>query len=130
MPKAEAPPAPAITVIPPVMPKRVENKDPVTDKAIEQAIQRGANYLLEQVKTGTLTPKEGDVETQMEGRFAFCVLALLHAGRATFDERLQMSSELMPMLVEKMKKMPMNENTAPLAALSDRRAFSAARAAA
>ena len=58
----------------------------------------------------------------------------MHAGRATFDQRLQMSGQLMPMLVDKMKKMPMNEGTTTYAhairamalSVSDRRVDRAA----
>jgi hypothetical protein len=115
LPTAEAAPAPQIKVIPPVMPQRIEDKSPLSDKAIEAAIQRGATYIIEQVKTGELAKDELEPASHREGKFALCVLALLHAGYATFDDRLAMSGELMPMLIERMKKMPMDEGMATYA---------------
>ena len=115
LPTTEVAPAPAIKVIPPVMPKRIEDANPVTDKTIEAAIHRGSTYVIENVKTGELTPAHLEPTMHREGKFALCVLALLHAGYSTFDERVALSGEMMPMLIDRMKKLPMNEGMATYA---------------
>ncbi|MGB7157264.1 MAG: DUF4159 domain-containing protein [Tepidisphaeraceae bacterium] len=113
VPTTTVPVVPAIEFAPALHPKRYE--DPagtVTDKAINDAIVRGVTYLIGQVEPAVFNAAADD---QREGRFALCVLALLHAGLSTTDERLNMSGDLMPGLIERMKKYPMNEGRATYA---------------
>lgn len=102
--------APAVEIAPPVAPVRVvDAESALTDQSIRDAIDRGVTFLLEEIGDDRMEPLPDDVPAQMEGRFALVVLALLHAGQATEDPRLSLNGELMPALIERMKRMPMNE---------------------
>jgi len=104
------PVAPAMLFAPALEPKRyVDPAGTVTDKAINDAITRGVTFVISTVESPTTKPSAGDSADQMEGRFALCVLALLHAGQSTYDPRLAMNGELMPDLIERMKRLPMIE---------------------
>ncbi|HEV2294490.1 MAG TPA: DUF4159 domain-containing protein [Tepidisphaeraceae bacterium] len=112
-PAPEMPAVPAENVLPPVVPVRLdEPPDALTDKAIHDAIDRGVSYLLSQIQDGALRKPDEGAADQAEGRFALIVLALLHAGQATEDPRLNMNGELMPALMERLKALPMNEGRA------------------
>lgn len=105
---APAPVTPVVKIAPPVMPRRIADPpDAVTAQAIHDAINRGVSFLIPQVEGGSLAPLATDPHKQIEGRFSLVLLALLHAGLATDDHRLSMNGEMMPMLLDRMKKMPM-----------------------
>lgn len=79
----------------------------VTDEQIGASIKRGVDYLLAQFKdNGELAAAATAPDAGYAcGLNAICVYALLQAGQATRDPRLELSGALMPAMLESMKRL-------------------------
>jgi hypothetical protein len=85
---------------------------PAVDAQIGTAIQKGVDYLVAQFSGSRLSNADSyDAET-FAGLDTLCVNALLHAGQAIDDPRLQPQSEFMKALIHRIKTFPMNGNRA------------------
>ena len=114
-PRVENPPAvavrPVVRTRPPVQAVPLPPVD-VTDEEIGQAITRAADFLLAQFDERQLRQISGDNPDAREtGLNALCVYALLQAGQATNDERLNVRGKLMKALVDRMCQMPIQGTT-------------------
>ena len=109
-PDAEAPATQQVAASQPNMPTlvaQVPPADSITDQQIGVAMKRGVDYLLAHVKDGQLVEQPGAAGVKREGMNALVVYALITSGQAMKDERLDIRSEFMKGLVEKMKSHPM-----------------------
>ena len=75
-------------------------KDVVTDDAINNAIAKGVAYLVSRFNSDFTIKVDG---AQQPGAHALCTLALMHAGQAIADEKLNIHSPFMIGLIEKLK---------------------------
>jgi hypothetical protein len=106
-PPPPAPPAPAtepaskptFNVVPVAPPK----EETVTDEAINAALVKGVNFL---VARFTNRPPEQKSQQNEPGTHALVTLALLHAGQAINDERLNIHSAFMKGMLEELKAYP------------------------
>jgi hypothetical protein len=73
----------------------------VTDEAINNALVKGANYLLSRFDSDGRYKNPKD--SHAAGIHALCTLALLHVGQAIPDERLNIHSPVMAAMLEAMK---------------------------
>jgi len=90
---------------------QMEVKD-VTDEQIGKALTRGVNYLLKQFgKTARLSADNVDPDA-FQGLNALCIYALLHAGQAINDPRLNIQNEHMRDLLDRLKDYPMDGSKA------------------
>jgi hypothetical protein len=105
---AEAEPAPAVPNKPdaPVPPRWVPENE-ITDDDIGYAIKRGVEHLLSHVHKGEIDPIPGMTGVRFAGRDALIVYALLTAGQATGDPRLDPRHEFMDQMIEKLKSYPL-----------------------
>jgi hypothetical protein len=85
----------------------------VTDAMIGEAIQKGGDYLAAQYANNELIEK--NASDYQEGANVLGTYALLHAGQAISDSRLQISSPFMQGLLGQMKKFDLNESRATYA---------------
>jgi hypothetical protein len=76
----------------------------ITDPQIGEAIQRGANFLLTQFNNGKLA---GENFVGDPGLNALCVYALLQCGQAVPDERLNGRAKGMKVMLDNLRKTPM-----------------------
>jgi hypothetical protein len=85
----------------------------VTDEAIGRSINAGVNFLLARFQRGLLRGEavEGQNSAYAAGADALCVYALVQAGLATRDERLNPKGSLVREMVDKMKAMPADAGT-------------------
>ncbi|MEO6434928.1 MAG: DUF4159 domain-containing protein, partial [Tepidisphaeraceae bacterium] len=90
---------PAFKIVPAKLPK----EEIVTDEAINASIVKAVNFLLSQFENGRSKQRFG-ASGQEIGAHALCVLALMHAGQAISDERLNVHSPTMIALIEQLKK--------------------------
>src|SRR4051812_596582 len=79
----------------------------VSDRAVREAITRGADFLLAQFKDGQITQGSETSPAFHEGLNALCVYALVSAGQATRDTRLVPTSAGMRRMIDEMKFHPM-----------------------
>ncbi len=86
----------------PVPPRWVPENE-ITDDDIGYAIKRGVEHLLSHVHNGEIDPIPGMTGVRFAGRDALVVYALLTAGQATGDPRLDPRHEFMDEMVEKLK---------------------------
>lgn len=107
-------PEPPVTRPTAVRPPPVVVRPPeeLTDEEIGQAIQRGADFLVEMFENGKLkhTPggNYGFANNYYTGMDSLCVYALMAAGQATNDPRLDVRGDYMKGLIDGMKGLPMN----------------------
>jgi hypothetical protein len=91
----------------PTLVAHVPPPDSITDEQIGVAKKRGVDYLVAQMKDGQLAEAPGITGVKREGMNALIVYALLTSGQAMKDERLDIRSDFMKGLIEKMKAHPM-----------------------
>jgi len=77
---------------------------------LDPAIRRGVDFLLAQFRTDELDLPGITDRTYLEGLNALCVYALLSAGRATGEARLDIRGPVMSRLVKRMKEHLMTED--------------------
>ncbi len=106
-------PAPAAVALSPSLPgkrpaaHRMEiPPGDITDAQIGTAIEKGAGFLIQQFNSSNLTQGVN----QYEGLDALSVYALMQAGLATHDKRLDMHEQFMRNAVEALKKLSMRDH--------------------
>jgi hypothetical protein len=83
-------------------------KTPVTDEAISAAIAKGADNLIKLFENGKI---KGDASSgQYVGTDALCVLALLHAGQAISDERLNVKNAFLKTALDELRQMTIKDD--------------------
>ncbi|HZN65212.1 MAG TPA: DUF4159 domain-containing protein [Tepidisphaeraceae bacterium] len=75
----------------------------VTDEQIGVALKRGIDFLIPQFENGQLAKQPGATPAKQAGLNALCVYALLSAGQAMKDERLNPRGQFVNSLIETMK---------------------------
>lgn len=82
--------------------------DVVTDEAIDAAIKKGAEHLISRFENGRL--KGDPANPHYIGTDALCVLALLHAGQAVADERLNVRNPFMARALDELRQLSVPES--------------------
>jgi hypothetical protein len=75
----------------------------VTDEQIGDAMKKGVDYLIAQVRDGQVAQLPGATGVKQEGINALVVYALLTSGQAMNDERLNVRGDFMKGMIERMK---------------------------
>jgi hypothetical protein len=75
----------------------------IGDAEIGRAIERGASFLLSQMKDGELPPDGAIVDSQRQALDALCVYALAQSGLAINDARLSPHGTLLPRMLERLR---------------------------
>lgn len=86
--------------------------DRISDEQIGRSIERGVEFLLAQFSKTRLKGADNYDPETFAGLNALCVYALLHAGQAISDERLNVQNDQMKSLIERMKEFAMEGNRA------------------
>ena len=74
------------------------------DARIGQAMQKAVDFLLSRFQGAELVDTPGKSQTYHDGLHALCVYALLAASQSVPDERLNVRGELLPQLIDAMKR--------------------------
>jgi hypothetical protein len=83
-----------------------------SDQLIGQSLAQASDFLLAQFKDGEIQQGKELSETYRQGLNALVVYALLNAGQATRDPRLQLTGDLARKAIERIKLQPMGTDTA------------------
>src|SRR5262249_22670099 len=79
----------------------------ITDAQIEASLKKAVDFLINEFSGTRLRNRDDTDDETFAGRNALCAYALLHAGLATDDSRLQPSTELMRGILDHVKDYPM-----------------------
>ena len=86
---------------------KVDYKETVTDEKIGEVLDKSTDYLLSIFQNGKLKDADKMGEEYREGLHALAVYALLHAGTTVEDERLAPTGSGMSLMLEELKKLPL-----------------------
>lgn len=100
--------APLWAGLKPVRAPAPSEQETLTEKAILEAIQNGVNYLIAQFTGGRLNSGEENKSEEFQGENALAIQALLHASTAINDPRIAPGSELMTLLLDRLKSYDMS----------------------
>lgn len=98
----------------------------VLDGQVDQALRKGASFLLSQFNKGELPAEAPALEMHRRGLHALIVYALLSTGHATNDSRLRGGDPNMSLLLTRLKSYPMETDPAAVRPVVYSRSFRAA----
>src|SRR2546421_207594 len=127
-PRAGAQAVPAnVPAAPASQPDTFGKSPDVTDEQIGAAITHGADFLLSNFSKFELKHLDGEAnEIDHDGLNALCVYALLQAGQATHDPRLNINEPFMKCAIDQIKRQKLVNNADTVAPVTYSRSIRAA----